>query len=215
MKKVVKGKESMVFYNNMRKTDKTFDTPLVARLGETVFFLNLEFKLLYDNKEILTASAHRIIKGTVCEIDCATDCSTRIHIRADDSGKIYGGVQELFFHSFKDAEKVATEVNRYTEAHLIWEGDWYEIYKGLFQASYLYTLKFPLHPLQVQKVWKEGGWHYIIPKRVIANIGNGETHIKYLSNDTKLEYMFGRPVLKLFEVDYSNKYEIVPRTADH
>ena len=217
MKKMVKEKRGMVRVgeavipcDTTPNTSKTFDTPLIANLGETVFYLKPEFKLLDGNGEALSASTGKIIRGTVCEIDCATYCATCLHIKADDSGEKYGAVQELFFHSFEEASEVVAKVNEYTDIHPIWEGDWYEIYKGLFQPSYPYTLKFPLVPLQTQKVWKRGGWHYIIPNRVIADIKEDEVRIEYQGKDTKPDYFNERKIVGVIKSNYSTEYEIVP-----
>lgn len=217
MKKMVEEKVGMVRLGDAvlpcdttPNTSKTFDTPLIANLGETVFYLNPEFKFLDNDEEAVRASSDNIIRGTVCKIDCATGCATCLKIKADDSGEEHGAVQELFFHSFEEAAEVAIKVNQYTEAHSSWRGAWYEIYKRLFQPVYRYTLKFPLVPMQTQKVWKRGGWHYIIPNRVIADIEEEETHIQYQGKDTKPEYIYGRQIVGTFKPNYSTKYEIVP-----
>lgn len=217
MKKMVKEETGMVRLgdaiipcNATPNASQTFDTPLIANLGETVFYLNPEFKLLEDDEVALSASAGNIIRGTVCKIDYATGCATCLMIKADDSGEKYGAVQELFFRSFEEAAEVVAKVNEYTGIHPVWKGDWYEIYKGLFQPTYHYTLKFPLVPLQSQKVWQRDGKHYIIPYRVIAEIEKGKTHITYQGKDTKPEYLYGRRVVGTFKPDYSTEYEIVP-----
>ncbi len=196
----------------MQNTSKTFDTPLVAKVGETVFYLNPKFIYLDDSGNCaLRVWTGNIIRGTVYKIDCATECSTCLHIKADGSEDEYGAVQELFFHSFEEAAETAIKVNHYTDAHPIWEGgDWYEIYKGLFQPHYHYTLRFPLTPLQTQKVWKRGGWHHIIPNRVIAYIEKENSYIEYQGKNTKPLYIHGRQLIETFKPNYSYEYKIEP-----
>lgn len=222
MKKMVKEEtgmvrlgEAMIPCNATPNTSQTFDTLLIANLGETVFYLNPEFKLLEDNEIALSASAGNIIRGTVCKIDYATGCGTCLGIKEDVGGEKYNAVQELFFRSFEEAAEVAAKVNEYTDIHPVWEGDWYEIYKGLFQPAYRYTLKFPLIPSQTQKVWKREGWHYIIPYRVIAEIEKEKTHITYQGKDTKPEYAYGRQIVGTLKADYSTEYKIVPVNEDN
>lgn len=208
--------EAIIPCDTTPNTSKTFDTPLVAKLGETVFYLNPEFKLLNDAGDVtLYVATENIIKGTVCKIDCATDCNTCITIKADTDGNGYDALQELFFRSFEEAAEVARKVNEYTDAHLIWKGDWYKIYKGLFQPTYSYTLKFPIAPQQLQKVWQRGGWHYIIPKRVVAFIEKDKVRIDYEGRDTKPEYFEGRLIIRPFKVYYSWEYKIVPRNTNN
>lgn len=212
MKKMVKEKKDMVRVGDKvipcdTTPNTSFDTLLIANLGETVFYLNPWWA---DDGETLSASAGNIIRGTVCKISYVTVRGTSLTIKADDSEKEYGAVQEMFFHSFEEAAEVAIKVNQYTEAHPIWEEAWYEIYKRLFQPVYHYILKFPLVPLQTQKVWKGDRWHYIIPNQVIACIGDKETSIEYRGKDTKPEYYKGYQIGGTFKLDYSNGYEIVP-----
>lgn len=217
MKKVVDENMGMVRIGNAvipcdttPNTIKTFDAPLVAKLGETVFYLQPEFKNLQDNGDFeMWGSTSSVIKGTICRIDCATGCATCLDMQIEGSEEKVGAVQELFFRSLEEAAEVVAKVNEYTKANSIWRGDWYEIYKGLFQPSYPYTLKFPLGPLQTQKICKRGKRHYIIPNRVIAEIEEGEARIQYQGKDTKPEYISGRKVVGMFMASYFNEYEIV------
>lgn len=217
MKKVVEEKTGMVRLgeaiipcNTTPNTNKTFNTQLIAKLGETVFYLKPEFKNLQNNGDFeMRVSTDSILKGIVYKISCATGCATCLDMQIEGSGEKVGGVQELFFRSFEEAAEVVAKVNKYTDTHPIWGGDWYEIYKELFQPSYPYTLKFPLVPLQTQKVWQRGEWHYIIPRRVIAEIEKEEARIQYQGKDTKPEYICGRQIVGTLKPNYSTEYEIV------
>ena len=219
MKKMVENEvgmvqigEAIIPCNTTPNTAETFDIRLVAKLGETVFYVCPEFVGL-DNEGNCGVRANKIIKGTVCKIDTATGCDTCLYIIADDSKERMGAVQELFFRSFEEAKEVSQKVNEYTDEHPIWENDWYEVYKSLFQPAYHYTLKFPLVPNQTQKVYQRGAWHYIIPNRVVAFIERHDVYIEYQGKDTKPEYMGDRVVIYPFKPNYSWKYKIVPADA--
>lgn len=208
---IVREENVLISSDATQHTKSSFNTALVAKLGETVFFLNPKFNDLDEEGNfVLNAGIGNIMRGTVCRIDHDTIYGTNLHIKA--KGSQYGAVQELFFRSFKEAAEVAIKVNKYTDAHPIWEeGSWYEIYKGLFQPSYHYTLKFPLLPMQIQKVWLRRSWHYIIPNRVVARIEKDIVRIEYQGGDTKSHE---RQELVWHDLNHPKEYEIVPREIE-
>ncbi len=200
-------------------TDSTFDRPLVATVGEEVYYLNQKFQLDDYGTVALYVKKEKIEKCKVIRIDYATDCSTCFKALTEH-GETVGGVQELFFRSLEEAMEVADRVNAYSASHTRWEGkdcdgdSWYEIYKRLFKAKYPYVLQFPVKPQQAWLIEQDGTAH--IANRVIAYIGEQEASIQYQGRDVK-SWEQGEKMMELIHSDWmgDESYRIVPVLSKH
>lgn len=198
-----------------RNHSKTFDTPLVANLGETVFFLNPQFKYVtdeYSRVQLLVPYGNPIINGVVSNITYATGCgvSFKVHSSVKDSihkFSIASGIQELFFRTSEEVQMAAKLVNQYSDTHSDWGKDWAETYRKLISPVYPYTLHFPICPQQTWRVKKGDSYRYMIPNRVIANIFVHCADIRYQGMDSQ---KVGDKLVEEFFTNLPEEYKIIP-----
>lgn len=207
--------DAFVPCDTTRNTGKTFDTPLIADLGETVFFLNPQFEYVtddYSRVQLFVPYGSSIIKGVVSNINYASGCgvSFKVHNSAEDSlhkFSIASGIQELFFRTSEEVQMVAKLVNQYSSTHSDWGKDWAETYKKLISPVYPYTLHFPICPQQTWRIVKGDSYRYMIPNRVIANIFVHCADIRYQGMDSKKAE---NKIVEEFCTNLPVEYEIIP-----
>jgi len=200
-------------------TDPSFDSSLVATVGEEVYYLNPNWQLDDYGLVALQVEMAKIEKCKVIKIDYATGCSTCFKALTEHA-EVVGGVQELFFRSLEEAMEVANRVNAYSASHTRWEakdcsGDsWYEIYMKLFKAKYPYVLQFPVKPQQAWLIEEDGTAH--IANRVIAYISEQEVSIEYQGRNVK-SWEQGKKIMELINSDWmgDEAYRIVPVLSKH
>lgn len=198
--------------------DSSFDTPLIAKLGDTVFYFETHFdfdKGPEGDYIQLYVDVNKIKKGTVKKISYATGCGVCLYVQSEGDGeRKEGRVQELFFHSYEEAVNVANKVNEYSFSHPYWEGDWYEIYKELFTPAYPHMLCFPVKPQEAWMVEPDGTRH--IANRVVVWLTESKADVQYYGHDEK-SYVDDRKLIEGIDSDWMGEetYRIIPRLQEH
>lgn len=159
--------------------DASFNTPLIARLGETMYFVEPRWNFDFENpdKPVPTLvdedSIHEVI---VTKISHSTGCELVIYGIVISSPTVcHGGPQNLFFETYEEALKAVNAVNQFYENNKPsknWEDDWNAC---VTPPKYRYMLKFPVKP---QDILLEDDKHYVA-NRVIAGIESGITSVRY------------------------------------
>lgn len=189
-----------------KKTNSTFDTPLTAKLGETVYYLRTRFDFIEEGERTVT-TVRGIGKGEVSEITHATGCEVCLAAKEEGKETSFGGVQELFFHSLEEAMVVANRVNEYAKNHPEGDINWYKTYKTLFTPKYPYMLCFPVKPQSVWQIQIDGTCH--VAYRVIAEITKEKADVSYQGHDL-VSYYNGKKVLTSLKWTGQKAYEIKP-----
>ena len=189
-------------------TDSTFDSPLTAKLGETVYYLRVWYDYIEGGERIVT-TVRGIGKGKVSRISYATGCAVCLYAKEEGKETDFGAVQELFFHSLEEAMVVANRVNDYAKNHPEGDKDWYETYKALFTPEYPYMLCFPVKPQDIWQVEEDGTCH--VANRVIVELTKEYAEVTYQGHDFK-SYYDDRKLLECLKSSWMGQkaYEIKP-----
>jgi len=107
---------------------KNLDQPLVAKLGDTVYGLDMEI-----NKDI---SFKKMFSGTVIEINGATDCTTGFIVLTKDNKEKHA-VQELFFTDKETCLNALNIVKGKTFIDNNWYNEYLKIVQHLIRYNYI------------------------------------------------------------------------------
>lgn len=182
--------------------DDTFNTKLMAKIGETMYVLSprdyvTEFD--EDGTEYLgrmIIDRKCIYKVVIARIDYTTDCGVVLE-GITEEGAVIGAVQELFFASYEEAVKGIEEINEYYDQNP--KGDW--IFDSpKFCNRYKYILQFPLKPQEIILI----DTSLYVANRVIVDIYPDKASVHYQT------YEDGMLIITEQEYNgFSNQYEIV------
>lgn len=188
--------------------DATFDTKLVATIGEQVYYLQPDFD--WNNKNKMLVTVDKIVKSIVYEISYATGCTVLLHC-VNEQGKKFSATQELFYLSKEEAKDAVLKINQYYKKcfDFSWESVEELMSKGV-NVNYRYWLKFPVKP---QDILLEDNEYYIA-NRVIAEICADYASVLYQGPNDKTFYE-GREVCFMKEyAGIKDEYEIVPMLVE-
>ncbi len=188
-------------------TDSTFNTELIATIGETMYLLIpkgyekiVDGCVEYLGKMILDETC--IKKVTISRICYATGCGVILD-GLTESGEKEGAIQELFYSSHEEALNGIDTINQFYLQNP--DGDWIRDCKRYCNFNYQYMLTFPLKP---QDILIEDNQHYVA-NRVIAYIYPDYATVEYQGHDDK-SYENEREVHSSHEYSgIRNHYEIV------
>lgn len=190
-------------------TDDTFDTELMATIGETMYLLLPKAyeeipcddgfgttlgKMIIDETCIYKVVISRIVYATGCGL-----CLDGI----TENGDKKGAVQELFYRTYDEALQGIDTINQFYLKNP--KGDWISDCKEYISFPYQYMLTFPLKP---QDILLEDNMHYVA-NRVIAYIYPDYATVEYQGHDDA-SYKNGREVHSSHEyAGVKNQYKIV------
>lgn len=187
-------------------TDDTFNTKLVAKVGETMYFLEPDYEMIDTGVGVelgkMIVDETCIKKVVINYIGYATNCGVILR-GVTENGEKVGAVQELFFTTYEKAVEAIETINWYYLQKP--NGDWIEEAKYYGNIQYRYMLQFPLKP---QDIILEDEHHYVV-NRVVVDIYADQSKVYYQGHDDK-SYEAGREVHTEHEyAGVKNKYEIV------
>lgn len=187
-------------------TDDTFNTKLVAKVGETMYFLEPDYEMIDTGVGMdigrMIVDESFIKKVIINYIGYATNFGVVLR-GVTENGEKVGAVQELFFATYEKAVESIETINQYYFQNP--DGDWIEEAKYYGNIQYRYMLQFPLKP---QDIILEDEHHYVV-NRVVVDIYADQSKVCYQGHDDE-SYEAGREVYT--EHEYAggkNKYEIV------
>lgn len=189
-------------------TDNTFDTLMVATIGETMYYTSPTWNFKGNNAGPILMDKSRIKKVKIIGIDYATNCALCLKGITIEGEKV-GGVQECFFSTYEGAEKAVEAVNSFFEENDP-NPEWMKDYLKCVTPEYRYMLKFPLKPGDILLEDEE---HYVA-NRIVAKIGPDSSKVNYQGHDD-ISYISGREVHT--EHQYSgikDQYQIVSLVAE-
>lgn len=187
-------------------TDDTFNTKLVAKVGETMYFLDPDYEMIDTGVGLdigkIVVDESCIKKVVINYISYATNCGVVLRGIAEN-GEEVGAVQELFFTTYEKAVEEIEIINEYYLQKP--DGDWIVDAKYYGNIQYRYMLQFPLKP---QDIILEDEHHYVV-NRVIADLYTDYVKVFYQGHDDET-YEGGQEVHTEHEyAGVKNKYEIV------
>lgn len=188
-------------------TDTTFNTKLMATIGDTMFLVRPKAyeRVIKDGWEYLgrmLVDESCIKEVVICKISYATGCGVCL-FGVTKEGVQESAIQELFYTSYEEAVEGIKAINCYYNENV--EGDWIEECSKYSNFKYRYELQFPVKP---QEVLLEDNHHYIA-NRIIVFISKDNAEVMYQGHDDE-SYENGREVHS--EHEYSgvkDSYQIV------
>ena len=195
--------------------DNTFDTELMATIGETMYLLlpKAYEQIPCDDGfgtvlEKMIIDETCIYKVVIFRITYATGCGLILHGITEDGDK-KRAVQELFYRTYDEALQGIDTINQFYLKNP--KGDWISDCKGYVSFPYQYMLTFPLKP---QDILLEDNMHYVA-NRVIVDICSDYATVEYQGHDDE-SYKDGREVHSSHEyAGVKNQYKIVKRIKQH
>lgn len=189
-------------------TDDTFDTELMATIGETMYLLIPKaYEQIPCDDGLGTTLGKMIIDETciykvaISGITYATGCGLVLCGTTEDGDK-KTAIQELFYRTYEEALKGINVINQFYLKNP--KGDWISDCKEYVSFPYQYMLTFPLKP---QDILLEDNKHYVA-NRVIAYIYPEYATVEYQGHDDE-SYEEGREVHSSHEyAGVKNQYKI-------
>lgn len=189
-------------------TDHTFDTELMATIGETMYLV-----LPKDYEQITCDDGFStfgrmiideacIYKVVIYAIEYATGCGLCLSGITEDGNK-EEAVQELFYRTYDEALQGIDTINQFYLQNP--KGDWISDCKKYTSFPYQYMLTFPLNP---QDILLEDNMHYVA-NRVIAYIYPDYATVVYQGFDDE-SYINGKEEHSCHEyAGIKDQYKIV------
>jgi len=160
-------------------TDDTFDTELMATIGETMYLLLPKaYEEIPCDDGFGTTLGRMIIDETciykvvISSITYATNCCVCLAGTTEDGDK-KEAVQELFYRTYDEALQGIDTINQYYLKNP--KGSWISDCTEYVAFPYQYMLTFPVKP---QDILLEDNMHYVA-YRVIAYIGPDYAIVEY------------------------------------
>lgn len=189
--------------NATMNTDSTFNTKLMATIGDTMFLVlpKAYERVKGDGFEYLgrmIVDESCIKEVIICKISYATGCGV-ILSGITKEGMKETASQELFYMNYEEAVNGIEAINCYYNEKP--NGDWIAECRN----KYHYELQFPVKP---QDILIEDNHHYVA-NRIIVNISQNDAEVTYQGHDDE-SYEDGKEIHS--EHEYSgvkDSYRIV------